>query len=234
MLTWYFSMPPMPPHQLLMRCGNRQPDHLGACVLPYLDDFLFAFVPEEQVHLGDQWVCESIECLGLSCHPAKCQWKPSRSVYHLDIIVNIASGLFQVPAEKFRKLLRLAVGLQVIAKKDCHLVQKRGLARFCGSAQSVKLAFIPAPLFLRHIYDDIVQPVGWSGCIHLSWASLQDLDWWADIPAQHCSAAIHLGPAAVVLSVHASRHSWGAVLHSRIARGKGQQRITLRTSTGRS
>ncbi|GLI70014.1 hypothetical protein VaNZ11_014748 [Volvox africanus] len=64
-----------------------------------------------------------------------------------------------------------------------------------------------------------MQPVGWSDRIRLSRGSLQDLDWWADIPTRHCSAAIHIGPAAVDLSVDASRHSWGATIHGRIARG---------------
>ena len=61
--------------------------------------------------------------------------------------------------------------------------------------------------------------MGWSGKVRLSRGSLRDLDWWADIPARHCSAAIHIGPAAVELSVDASSHSWGAVLHGRTARG---------------
>ena len=112
--------------------------------------------------------------------------------------------MFEVPAEKLSKLRRLAVSLRVTAKKNRRLISKRDLAKLCGFAQSVKLALTPAPLFLRNLYDDLSQPVGWSGKVRLSRGSLRDLDWWADIPARHCSAAIHIGPA---------------VLHGRTARG---------------
>ncbi|GLC60878.1 hypothetical protein PLESTB_001686500 [Pleodorina starrii] len=211
--------PPLPPHEFFPKGRGGRPARLGARVLPYLDDFLFVFASREQAELGARWVRESIEFLGLSCHPTKCQWEPSQSVYHLGITVNTADGLFEVPAEKLAKLRRLAVGLRVTAKKNRRLVQKRELAKLCGFAQSVKLALTPAPLFLRNFYDDMKQPVGWSGRVRLSRSSLRDLDWWADIPTRHCSAAIHLGPAAVELSVDASRHSWGAVLNGRTARG---------------
>ncbi|GLI65770.1 hypothetical protein VaNZ11_009366, partial [Volvox africanus] len=170
--------PPMPPHQFIPTCGSGRPARLGARVLPYLDDFLFVFSSKEQASLGARWVRETIEFLGLACHPTKCQWEPSQAVYHLGITVNTASGLFEVPKEKLSKLRRLAVGLRVTAKKNRRLVQKRELAKFCGFAQSVKLALTPAPLFLRNFYDDIMQPVGWSGRIRLSRGSLRDLDWW--------------------------------------------------------
>jgi hypothetical protein len=211
--------PPLPPHQFFPTGRQAGRVRRGARVLPYLDDFLFVFETEQQARLGAAWVRECIEFLGLSHHPTKCQWEPSQSVYHLGITINAAEGLFEVPAEKLSKLRRLAVSLRVTAKKNRRLISKRDLAKLCGFAQSVKLALTPAPLFLRNLYDDLSQPVGWSGKVRLSRGSLRDLDWWADIPARHCSAAIHIGPAAVELSVDASSHSWGAVLHGRTARG---------------
>ena len=62
-------------------------------------------------------------------------------MHHLGITVNTAAGVFEVPREKLRKIRRLAV-----------LVLKRELAKFCGFAQSVKLAISPANLFLRNAY----------------------------------------------------------------------------------
>ena len=109
--------PPLPPHEVFPKGRGGRPARLGARVLPYLDDFLFVFASREQAALGARWVRESIEFLGLSCHPTKCQWEPSQSVYHLGITVNTADGLFEVPAEKLAKLRRLAVGLRVTAKK---------------------------------------------------------------------------------------------------------------------
>ncbi|EFJ50369.1 hypothetical protein VOLCADRAFT_88909 [Volvox carteri f. nagariensis] len=73
--------------------------------------------------------------------------------------------------QKLAKLRRLAIGLRITAKKNRRLVQKREPAKFCGFAQSVKLALTPAPLFLRNSYDDVKQPVGRSsaGAV-LAWA----------------------------------------------------------------
>ena len=206
--------PPAPPHQFFTK-GKRP----GVRVLPYLDDFLFAFRSQAEAEAGAVWVRQVIEFLGLSCHPTKCVWEPSQSLQHLGLTVNSADGLFEVPKEKLAKLKRLAVGLRVTAKGNRRLVGKRDLAMLCGFAQSVKLALPPAQLFLRNLYDALAQPVGWSGKVRLSRAAMRDLDWWADIPARHCSAPINVGPASCVLSVDASEHSWGAVLHGKHARG---------------
>ena len=64
-------------------------------------------------------------------------------MHHLGITVNTAAGVFEVPREKLRKIRRLAVDLRVTAKNH-RLVLKRELAKFCGFAQSVKLAISPA------------------------------------------------------------------------------------------
>ncbi|GIM06701.1 hypothetical protein Vretimale_10939 [Volvox reticuliferus] len=153
--------PPISPHQVFPTCSSRRPARLGAWVLLYLDDFLFIFFSKEQADLGARWVRETIEVLGLSCHPTKCQWEPSQGVYHLGITVNTASGLFEVHKEKLSKLRRLAVGLGVMAKKNRRLVQKCQLLRVLSWLS-------PQPLFFHNFYDDIMQPVGWSGCIHSS------------------------------------------------------------------
>ncbi|EFJ53226.1 hypothetical protein VOLCADRAFT_86295 [Volvox carteri f. nagariensis] len=141
-----------------------RPSRPGARVLPYLDDFLIMFTSEEQARFCARWVREMIEFLGLSCHPTKCQWEPSQSVYHLGITVNTAAGVFEVTKQKLAKLWWLAIGLRITAKKNQRLVQKCELAKFCSFAQSIKLALTPALLFLRNCYDDVKQPVWQCGC----------------------------------------------------------------------
>ncbi|EFJ47702.1 hypothetical protein VOLCADRAFT_105017 [Volvox carteri f. nagariensis] len=84
-----------PSLQQYMRNVTERPSRPGARVLPYLDDFLIMFTSEEQASFCACWVRESIEFLGLSCHPTKCQWEPSQSVYHLGITVNTAAGVFR-------------------------------------------------------------------------------------------------------------------------------------------
>ncbi|EFJ40952.1 hypothetical protein VOLCADRAFT_99195 [Volvox carteri f. nagariensis] len=90
------------------------------------------FTSQEQARFCARWVHEMIEFLGLSCHPTKCQWEPSQSVYHLGITVNTAAGVFEVPKQKLAKLWWLAIGLRITAKKNQRLVQKCELAKFCS------------------------------------------------------------------------------------------------------
>ncbi|EFJ44593.1 hypothetical protein VOLCADRAFT_95228 [Volvox carteri f. nagariensis] len=153
-----------PSLQQYMHNVTERPSRPGARVLPYLDDFLIMFTSEEQARFCARWVREMIEFLGLSCHPTKCQWEPSQSVYHLGITVNTAAGVLEVPKQKLAKLWWLAIGLRITAKKNQRLVQKCELAKFCSFAQSIKLALTPALLFLRNCYDDVKQPVWQCGC----------------------------------------------------------------------
>ena len=208
--------PPPPPHQFYP--SQRTAYRYGVRALPYLDDFLFVFSTKAQAVAGSVWIRDVLDFLGLSHHPRKCQWEPSQRVVHLGLIVDTSSGQFEVPGEKLAKLKRMAVDLRVTAKKNRRLVLKSELAKFCGFAQSVKLAVPPAQLFLRDLYDDIAQPVSWSSRVRLSRASMRDLDWWANIPTQHSSSPIQMQPVSAMLSVDASSHSWGAVLNNVVAR----------------
>lgn len=98
------------------------------------------------------------------------------------------------------------------AKQRNRLVSKRELASFCGFAQSVRLAVMPANLFLHSLYNDCSSVRGWQGDVRLSRQSFRDLEWWANIPARHQASAIRLRPAVVDLFVDASTTGWGAVL----------------------
>jgi Reverse transcriptase (RNA-dependent DNA polymerase)/DNA N-6-adenine-methyltransferase (Dam) len=219
----YNTPPPAPPHCLFppaRRWSGRRPTMArpGLKVLPYLDDFLFVCKTEEQAKAAAVWVRTTIEFLGLSAHPKKCVWDPSQSLQHLGITINSRDGFFEVPTEKLAKLRRMAVDLKVTAKKTRRLVTKRDLAKFCGFAQSIKLAITPAQLFLRNLYDDVSQRASWSGKIRLSRRSLRDLDWWADLPRHRTRSVIALQPATRDLSVDSSDFAWGAVLDGRTAR----------------
>ena len=209
------SPPPPPPHQFYPSVRRYR---YGVRVLPYLDDFLFVFSSREQALAGSVWVRDVLDFLGLSHHPRKCIWEPSQRLQHLGLVVDTELGTFEVPSDKLKKLKRMAIDLRVTAKKNRRLVLKSDLAKFCGFAQSVKLAIPPAQLFLRELYDDIAQPVSWSSRVRLSRASMRNLDWWANVPTVHSSSPIQMQPVSATLSVDASSHSWGAVLQNMVAR----------------
>jgi hypothetical protein len=126
--------------------------------------------------------------------------------------VDLAQGTFCVPPAKVARLTRLARGIAVSGKQNKRRAPKRELAAFCGYAQPVRLAVMPANLFLRSLYDDCASVSGWNGTVSISRQSFRDLEWWANIPAQHLSAPIRLRPATVDLFVDACPTGWGAVL----------------------
>lgn len=197
-------MYPKPSSEGLARSGCR--------VLPYLDDFLFMFPDSDSAAAGAEWIHSLMYWLGFTPHPKKSIWEPTQQLEHLGLSVDLAANTFSVPAAKVARLARMARGLIVAAKLKRRLVPKRDLASFCGYAQSVRLAVMPANLFLRSLYDDCSTVKGWGGEVRLSRQSFRDLEWWCDVPSQHLSSPIRLRPATVELFVDASDLGWGAVV----------------------
>lgn len=184
----------------------------GCRVLPYLDDFLFIFADSDSAAAGAAWIQSLMYWLGFTPHPTKSVWEPTQRLEHLGLTVDLAQGTFSVPPAKVARLTRLARGLTVSAKLNKRLVPKRDLAAFCGYAQSVRLAVMPANLFLRSLYDDCSSVSGWGGDVRLCRQSFRDLEWWSSIPVQHLCSPIRLRPASLDLFVDASNTGWGAVL----------------------
>lgn len=185
---------------------------VGCKVLPYLDDYLFVFPDQETAAAGAEWIQSIMYWLGFTPHPTKSVWEPSQRLEHLGLMVDLAQGTFCVPPAKVARLTRLARGIAITAKQNKRRVPKRELAAFCGYAQSMRLAVMPANLFLRSLYDDCASVSGWNGTVSISRQSFRDLEWWAAIPAQHLSSPIRLRPATVDLFVDACPTGWGAVL----------------------
>lgn len=185
---------------------------VGCKVLPYLDDFLFVFPDQETAAAGAEWIQSIMYWLGFTPHPTKSVWEPTQRLEHLGLVVDLAQGTFCVPPAKVARLTRLARGIAIAAKQNKRRVPKRELAAFCGYAQSVRLAVMPANLFLRSLYDDCASVSGWNGTVSISRQSFRDLEWWASIPVQHLSSPIRLRPATVDLFVDACPTGWGAVL----------------------
>ncbi|WIA36356.1 hypothetical protein OEZ86_007675 [Tetradesmus obliquus] len=129
---------------------------VGCKVLPYLDDFLFVFPDQETAAAGAEWIQSIMYWLGFTPHPTKSVWEPTQRLEHLGLVVDLAQGTFCVPLAKVARLTRLARGIAIAAKQNKRRVPKRELAAFCGYAQSVRLAVMPANLFLRSLYDDSV------------------------------------------------------------------------------
>eukprot|EP00878_Enallax_costatus_P026495 GHUV01028437.1.p2 GENE.GHUV01028437.1~~GHUV01028437.1.p2 ORF type:complete len:214 (+),score=32.88 GHUV01028437.1:753-1394(+) len=142
------SMYPPPP-------GSRGAvSKIGCKVLPYLDDFLLVFADQESAAAGAEWIRSLMYWLGFTPHPTKSVWQPTQQLEHLGLTVDLAAGTFSVPAAKVARLARMAKGLAISAKLNKRRVSKRELASFCGYAQSVRLAVMPANLFLRSLYDE--------------------------------------------------------------------------------
>jgi hypothetical protein len=116
------SGPPPAPGQFYSIPG-RHGQHSAIKVLPYLDDFLFLFKDKESAQAGSTWVHELLFWLGFTPHEKKCVWDPSTRVEHLGLTVDLAKGVFEVPAKKLARLANMAKGLRITASKNCRLVK---------------------------------------------------------------------------------------------------------------
>ena len=137
-----------------------------AAVLAYLDDFLVAMRDHKELA---RWValCRPVfHFLGFEFKESKCEWTPTCVRRHLGVIVDTQRELFLVPADKLQRLRAEAAALLATPR-----VVARRLARFCGLAISIHLAFPPARLFLAELYAVLRTKKSWSSQHGAIWSA---------------------------------------------------------------
>ena len=127
-----------------------------ADLLPYLDDFLAAMRQRSELELWVQLTKPVFQFLGFEFKEIKCQWQPVQCKEHLGLIIDTRRELFLVPLLKEQRLREAALQLQRSSR-----VVARHLARFCGQAISVSLAFPPARFLLQALYDILRKKRSW-------------------------------------------------------------------------
>ena len=177
-----------------------------ADILAYLDDFLAAMRDRADLR---EWVSLTrrvFHILGFEFKERKCEWEPTQLKRHLGVLIDTRRCLFLIPSEKEQKITEMAVSLLKSPR-----VAARTLARFCGLAISLHLAFPPARFFLQSLYDVLRTKRNWRDQLRLSPQARLDLQAWQHLGRWTGRAfAPESLPQIGTLATDASPTGWGA------------------------
>lgn len=177
-----------------------------ATLLAYLDDFLASMADRQKLKEWVDLVKPLFRMLGVEFKESKCQWDPVCQKRHLGVLVDTTRGQFLIPRDKIAAISALANKLRIK-----RVVVARELARFCGVAISVHLAFPLARFFLTSLYADLRQKRSWRDHIRLSPQALLDLEAWGNIGRlQGGDLNPDARPFHGTLATDASLTGWGA------------------------
>ena len=197
---------PLAGHTALLDYYARYTEETPADILAYLDDFLAAMRDHKDLAA---WValCRPVFfLLGFELKERKCQWTPTCVRQHLGVVIDTERELFLVPETKVQRLREGAAALLTAPR-----VVARHLARFCGLAISVHLAFPPARFFLTSLYAVLRTKRSWSDRLRLSTQARLDLTAWRHLERWNGRAlAPDSLPFRETMATDASMTGWGA------------------------
>jgi hypothetical protein len=184
----------------------------GVRVLPYLDDFLFMSSSYASALDLSARVQSDFRNCGLLVNMEKSVSKPVNRLKHLGMMVDTSSGVFEVPVERWDKLMSCVSRLQR-AKRG--RVGVRDVAACVGQILSMKVSLgMVVHLFTRFLYQVIDMAPTWSSYVTLSSSALEELSFWAGLSRTSFTGPIWppLRSAVVQLATDASNIAWGSLL----------------------
>ena len=194
------------------KTGPLHQRHSGTSHLPYLDDFLVLTKTQQEAQEAAEFIKAELHRLGLRWKDSKCHWTPTQQLQHLGLGLDTARGLFMVTPQRMARLQKTAKDLLCKAAASARHIFAKQLAQFCGLANSVQLAVLPARLYLRELFNCLSTRTSWSSTVRLSHQALRDLQWWRTMPSRHNGRAIWIPPTTATLHTDASGFGWGAAL----------------------
>ena len=112
----------------------------GVRLINYLDDFLF-LVSDSQSTAHRQLVLDTFKSAGLAINESKSHLQFTRLLTHLGFVIDLDSGSFEVPLERWENLQQLITVALSRQKVLVHL-----LSRIAGHLSSMILAIGPIAL----------------------------------------------------------------------------------------
>lgn len=177
-----------------------------ALLLAYLDDFLASLGDSDRLIEWSRHVRALFGTLGIEFKDRKCQWTPVQCKQHLGILIDTQRCQFLVPHAK-----AVAIAAKARQIRRAGGIVARDLARFCGSAISLYLAFPMARFFLMSLYALLRGKRSWRDRLRLTPQARLDLQAWSNIDRL---AGRSLNPASLplegTLATDASLTGWGA------------------------
>jgi len=184
----------------------------------YVDDLLLAAAGRRESNWLTLHVAALYSELGLTINAGKSELEPVQQIRHLGLEINATQQSFRIPDDKRRAVEALASHLLTMAMENNARVPSAALARFCGTAQSLRLAVPPANLILRPLYDAMRQRKTYQAWVRLGRAALQTLRWWRGLSRTPIArlGALFRDTAPIMMHTDASPYGWGAALDGQV------------------
>lgn len=117
---------------------------LGCRLISYIDDNLIMASSRQEAKLLGQLAVALLEGLGFTVNYEKSVLEPTQTTSFLGFMIDSRTMTISVPEQKL-----ICMRTQASKMLAVSTVSGRELARFIGTASSMKLAITPAPLFYR-------------------------------------------------------------------------------------
>jgi hypothetical protein len=166
-----------------------------------------------------RYVKALLTVLGLATNEAKSSWDPAQRKKHLGLIIDTLLCTFTVPLEKLRAIRSVAKLLLSEATSSSRFVAARKVAKICGMAISVNLAFRGSKFFTRELFNCLKHKAGWGSKVRLTNQAYKDLRLLSKLPQKWNGQSIWASPAVHKITSDASDLGWGAVTEFGVAHG---------------
>ena len=151
----------------------------GVRLINYLDDFLF-LVSDSQSTAHRQLVLDTFKSAGLAINESKSHLQFTRLLTHLGFVIDLDSGSFEVPLERWENLQQLITVALSRQKVLVHL-----LSRIAGHLSSMILAIGPIALIKSRQCHSYLQQYSLQFYVAISDSLRDELTYWSHLSRTH-------------------------------------------------
>lgn len=206
---------------------------LGITVVSYVDDWFFAASTYQAAVNLRNFIVDLFRHLHLFINQ-KSSLEPSQRVEFLGFIIDSTTMMFEVPADKLRRLQnRLREASASIVSCRARQVQfqmsARALASIVGTLMSMALAIAPARIHTRSIYRNIdvtQRQFRWNAPAVVSFEAQEELLWWNENLARYNGRCAIRPERIFVVTTDASKVGFGGFVTTDIGDLSFQQHWT--------
>lgn len=184
---------------------------MGFLGFPYIDDSFIMGFSELECRRAVTWLVEMFENLGFRVHPEKSKFDPDSSLTFLGYRLDARSMTVRPTEEKCQKV---SDKINLIKRKESLSI--REVASLAGLLNDVCKGIDYGLSHNKNLERDKIAalrragPAQFEGRMHLSEASLRDLDWWL-VNIWERDRKIRTRAPRATLTTDASLEGWGAV-----------------------
>jgi hypothetical protein len=189
----------------------------GVRLINYLDDFLF-LVSDSQSTAHRQLVLDTFKSAGLAINESKSHLQFTRLLTHLGFVIDLDSGSFEVPLERWENLQQLITVALSRQKVLVHL-----LSRIAGHLSSMILAIGPIALIKSRQCHSYLQQYSLQFYVAISDSLQDELTYWSHLSRTHFRKKIWPPPFTSDISIwcDAGATSWGATMENKKLQAQG-------------